>query len=327
MMKIILAGGTGQLGRRLARALDQDGHEVVVLSRKGSCDGKVVEWDGRTVGPWAQEVNGADAVINLAGRSVNCRYSKANLQEMLDSRVESTRAVGLAIEQAGRPPRIWLQMSTATIYAHRLDGTNDEANGWIGGDEPEVPRRWRASIDIARAWEGALREANTPNTRRVSLRTAMVMSPDRGGTLDILLNLTRWGLGGSIAGGNQYMSWIHDHDFVRAMRFLLDRDDLEGPINIAALGPLTQRNFMAALRAASGARIALPATRWMVELGTFFLRTESELILKSRNVVPGRLLGAGFSFEFPEWPSAADDLVTRWRSRRSQSQSHRRVAS
>jgi hypothetical protein len=260
------------------------------------------------------EVDGADVVINLAGRSVNCRYTEANLEEMMSSRVESTRAVGLAIEKAMRPPPVWLQMSTATIYAHRFDAPNDEATGRIGGEELDAPSYWKLSIDIAKAWEAAQQEANTPHTRKVALRTAMVMSPDRGGVLDVLLGLTRLGLGGPIAGGSQFVSWIHDRDFVRAIELLIGQGDIAGPVNLAAPSPIPQRDFMAALRAAWGTRVGLPATKWMVEIGAFFLRTDTELILKSRRVVPGRLLELGFTFDFPEWPDAARDVVERRRA-------------
>jgi uncharacterized protein (TIGR01777 family) len=313
-MKIVIPGGTGQVGGVLSRALRARGHDVVVLSRGGISDARVVPWDGRTVDAWAGEVDGADVVINLAGRSVNCRYTEANLQAMMSSRVDSTRAVGVAIAQAARPPRVWLQMSTATIYAHRFDAPNDEATGVIGGDEPDAPGYWRRSVEIAMAWERTQAEASTPRTRKVALRTAMVMSPDRGGIFDVLLGLTRWGLGGAIAGGQQYVSWIHDRDFVRAVELLIERDDLEGPVNLAAPGPLPQRDFMAALRAAWSRRVGLPATAWMAEIGAFVLRTDTELLLKSRRVIPGRLLDAGFSFELPDWPVAARDLAERWRA-------------
>ena len=317
-MKIVIPGGSGQVGGILARAARARGDDVVVLSRGGPADGaagaRVVAWDARTHGPWAAEIDGADVVINLAGRSVNCRYTPANLDAMMRSRVDSTRAVGLAIERAARPPRVWLQMSTATIYAHRFDAANDEATGQIGGGEPGAPAYWKLSVDIARAWEQALHDANTPRTRRVALRAAMVMSPDRGGIFDVLLGLVRAGLGGSVAGGRQFVSWIHDADFARAIDFLIARDDVEGAVNLAAPGPLPQRDFMAALRAAWGRRIGLPATRWMAELGAFVLRTDTELLLKSRRVVPTRLLGAGFGFERSEWPAAAHDLVDRWRA-------------
>ena len=209
-MKIVLAGGTGHLGQLLTRSLGQQGHHIVVLSRAGQRVPGGVFWDARHPGPWMRVLDGADAVINLAGRTVNCRYNKNNLQEMMGSRVDSTRAVGQAIEAATRPPRIWLQMSTATIYAHRFDAPNDEATGQIGGDEPGVPAYWRTSIDIAQAWERTQQEANTPATRKVALRSAIVMSPERGGVFDVLRGLTRFGLGGPIAGGRQFVSWIHD---------------------------------------------------------------------------------------------------------------------
>jgi uncharacterized protein (TIGR01777 family) len=309
--KYVIPGGTGPVGHVLRRALAAAGHEVVVLSRRPDGAPGTLPWDGRTVSDWARALDGADVVVNLAGRSVNCRYTKANVAEMLRSRVDSTRAVGRAIAAAARPPRAWLQMSTATIYAHRFDAANDEVDGRIGGDEPDAPAYWRTSVDIARAWEAAQAEAETPTTRKVALRTAMVMSPDRGSVLDVLCGLARRGLGGAIAGGRQYMSWIHERDFVRAVLFLADRGDLEGPVNLAAPVPLPQRAFMTALRDALGVRVALPAAAWMVQIGALFLRTDTELVLKSRRVIPGRLTAAGFAFEFPEWPAAARELVGR----------------
>ncbi|MEU8845107.1 TIGR01777 family oxidoreductase [Streptomyces sp. NPDC048564] len=314
-MKIVIPGGTGQVGAVLNRALSSAGHEVVVLTRRPTRDGEV-HWDGETLGSWAAAIDGSDVVINLAGRSVSCRYTAPNLQAMMDSRVHSTQVVGEAIASAVRPPRVWLQMSTATVYAHRFDAPNDEATGIIGGSEPDVPDYWAYSIDIARSWERAQEEADTPHTRKVALRSAMVMSPDRGGVLDMLLRLARLGLGGPVAGGGQYISWIHDRDFVRAVEFLIEREDLVGPVNIAAPEPLPQRAFMRGLRAASRVPVGLPATRWMAEIGAFALRSDTELLLKSRRVVPGRLLDAGFAFEYARWPEAADDLVRRVRQRR-----------
>jgi uncharacterized protein (TIGR01777 family) len=317
-MKIVIPGGSGHLGRILCSALRRRGHEVVVLSRRPASVGgaRVVGWDGRSLGAWADEIDGADVVINLAGRSVNCRYTRANLREMIDSRVLSTRVVGRAIERASTPPRAWLQMSTATIYAHRFDAPNDEATGIIGGEEADVPDYWRFSIEIATGWERAQLDARTPRTRKVVLRTAMVMDPAGGGTFDLLLRLTRLGLGGAIAGGLQYMSWIHDADFTRSVEFLIEEERLDGPVNLAAPVPLPQREFMAALRAAWSAPIGLPASGWMVELGAAVLGTDAELILKSRRVVPGRLQEAGYSFQHPEWPPAARELVARWRAER-----------
>ncbi|KUN20153.1 epimerase [Streptomyces antibioticus] len=312
-MKFVIPGGTGQVGTVLDRALRAAGHDVVVLTRRPTRDHEV-PWDGKTLGPWAEAVDGSDVVINLAGRSVSCRYTPANLKAMMDSRVDSARVVGEAIAGAVRPPRVWLQMSTATVYAHRFDAPHDEVDGVIGGAEPDVPGYWAYSVEIARRWEQAQDEAGTPHTRKVALRSAMVMSPDCGGVFDVLRTMVRLGLGGPVAGGAQYVSWIHEHDFVRAVEFLVDRDDLAGPVNLAAPGPLPHRAFMRDLRTAQGMPLGLPATRWMAEIGAFVLRSDTELLLKSRRVVPGRLLEAGFAFEYPQWSDAARDLVRRARA-------------
>ena len=314
-MKIVIPGGTGQVGTILNRALTAQGHDVTILTRHPKKPGEI-HWDGDTAGPWAEAIDGSDVVINLAGRSVSCRYTPANLHAMMDSRVNSARVVGEAIATAARPPRVWLQMSTATVYAHRFDAPNDEATGLLGGNEPDVPSYWAYSVEIAKAWEREQQRAETPHTRKVALRSAMVMSPDRGGVFDVLLRLARLGLGGPVAGGAQYVSWIHEYDFVRAVEFLTDHDDLTGPVNLAAPAPLPHRTFMRALRTAWGMPVGLPATKWMTELGAFALRSDTELLLKSRRVVPGRLLEAGFTFDHGQWPEAAADLVGRVRATR-----------
>ncbi|HEX8457390.1 MAG TPA: TIGR01777 family oxidoreductase [Pyrinomonadaceae bacterium] len=313
-MKIVLPGGTGQVGTVLARALREGGHEVVVLSRSPQrAAWRVVRWDAETLGPWASELEGAHAVINLAGRSVNCRYNEANRRAILESRVNSARVVGEAIARAVHPPRVWLQMSTATIYAHRFDAPNDETTGIIGGTEPDAPASWRFSIDVATAWERAVDEAPTPGTRKLKLRAAVIMSPDRGGAFDTLLRLVRFGLGGQSGDGRQYVSWIHDEDFVRAVEWLIEHEELVGAINLAAPNPVTNAEFMRALREAWGMPIGLPATRLMLSAGAFLMRSETELVLKSRRVVPARLLESGFEFRFPTWPAAARDLCRRFR--------------
>lgn len=305
------------MGVVLARALQGRGHEVVVLSRAPvPAPWRAVAWDAQTLGPWAREFEGADVVVNLAGRSVNCRYTPANRRAILDSRVESTRVVGQAIAAAARPPRLWLQASTATIYAHRFDAPNDEATGIIGGSEPGVPDTWRFSIEIARAWERTLQEAAVPGTRRVALRSAMIMSPDYGGIFDTLVALVRRGLGGPAGSGRQYVSWIHETDFVESLLWIVAHKDLDGPVNLAAPEPLPQARFMSDLRRAFGIPMGLPATAWMLEIGAVFMKTETELILKSRRVVPGRLLAQGFRFRYPTWPEAAADLSRRWREGR-----------
>lgn len=319
----MIPGGTGQVGGVLRRALVERGHRVTVLSRRPEHleDGvRHVLWDGRTLGEWVSELDGADAVVNLAGRSVSCRYTDRNLRQMMDSRVDSTRAVGEAIARAADPPKVWLQMSTATIYADSRsrpdDRPHDEADGVLGGEEPDVPLYWEYSVRIARRWEAAQAEADVPRTRRVALRTAMVMTPDRGGVFDFLSWMARLGLGGPVDGGRQYVSWIHGEDFVRAVEFLLDHEGLDGPFILAAPDPVPQRDLMRALRRAWGGRPGLPATRWMAEVGAFALRTDTELLLKSRRVTPRRLLDEGFTFRFPAWDVAAADLVRQQRARR-----------
>jgi uncharacterized protein (TIGR01777 family) len=276
---------------------------------RGPGDEDHLQWDGRTLGAWARALDGADVVINLAGRSVNCRYNEANLQAMMDSRVHSTTIVGEAIAQCSSPPPLWLQMSTATIYAHRFDAPNDEETGIMGGHEDGVPAYWKRSTDIAEAWEKALVLAECPTTRKVALRTSMVMSADKDGIFSVLLSMVRRRLGGSIAGGKQYVSWIHGDDFVRAIEFLVEREEISGAVNLAAPNPLPQRDFMKALREAEGISLGLPAAAWMAKLGAVFMRTDAELLLKSRRVVPGRLLAAGFDFKFASWPEAAADLL------------------
>src|SRR5215203_1418989 len=298
-MKVVIPGGTGQVGTLLARKFRADGHEAVVLNRSQR--------------DWPAAIDGADVVINLAGRSVNCRYTKKNREEILDSRISSVRTVGQAIRDAKRPPPVWLQARTATIYNHRYDAPNDETSGLIGGTEPDAPESWRFSIDVATAWERALDEEATPGTRKVKLRSAMTMSPDPGGIFATLLTLVRLGLGGTAGDGRQYVSWIHEIDFIRAVYWIIDRKHLEGAVNLAAPEPLPHKEFMAALRQAWGTPIGLPVTEWMLTIGAAFLRTETELILKSRRVVPGRLLEDGFCFQYPEWPEAARELCNRVR--------------
>ncbi len=313
-MKVVIPGGSGQVGTVLSRRFRDSGHEVVVIGRDPVKAGwRTLQWDAATLGDWVEELDGAGVVINLAGRSVNCRYNATNRAAITRSRVVTTRLIGEAIAAAKRPPPIWLQASTATIYAHRFDAPNDEATGIIGGAEPGVPDTWRFSIDVARSWERELDNANVPGTRKVKLRSAMTMSPDRGGIFDTLLTLVRHGLGGASGDGRQYVSWIHEADFIRAIEWIIDCDDVAGAVNLSAPNPLPNRAFMRDLREAWGMPIGLPATRWMLEIGAVAMGTETELILKSRRVIPGLLLGRGFEFQFPTWPEAAQDLCLRWR--------------
>jgi len=314
-LRIVLPGGSGQVGTVLARHFHAQGHEVTVLSRRPRPESwQVVPWNGREPQGWKETIDGSDVVINLAGRSVNCRYTAHNRREIIESRVLSTRAVGQAIARAAKPPALWINASTATIYRHAEDRAMDESSGEIGGDEPGAPLEWGFSIEVARAWERELFAAATPRTRKIALRSAMTMSPDRDGIFDTLLKLVRTGLGGTAASGKQFISWIHESDFARAIDFLIAREDLDGCINVCSPCPLPNKDFMRVLRQAWGTRIGLPAAQWMLGIGAVFLRTETELILKSRRVVPQRLLDAGFKFHFEDWQGAASELVTRWRA-------------
>ena len=314
-LRIVIPAGNGQVGTVLSRRFHAQGHEVVVLARKPlPAPWRVVSWDGENLGQWTSELENSDVVINLAGRNVNCRYTAANRKAIMDSRTETTRLLGRAISQLAHPPRLWMNASTATIYRHIYDRPMDEQTGEIGGNEPDAPTKWKFSIDVATRWEATFFDAVTPNTRKVALRSAMIMSPDRGGIFDMLLRLVRFGLGGTAGSGKQFISWIHDDDFVSALEFLIAHEKFEGCVNLSSPNPVPNREFMTGLRRAWGTRIGLPATAWMLGLGSIFLRTETELVLKSRRVIPGRLLEAGFPFQFPDWPAAAQNLVARWRA-------------
>ena len=316
-MKFVIPGGSGQVGTVLARAFHREGHDVVVLSRRLAVQPwRVVAWNGATLGSWQREIDACDVLINLTGRSVNCRYSAANRREILESRVRSTRVLGEAVTAASRPPRVWLQASTATIYAHRYDAPNDERSGLLGGNESNAPSTWKFSIDVARAWEDAFDQVVLDRTRKVVLRSAMTLSPDAGGVFDTLVGLVRVGLGGSAGDGRQFISWIHYEDFIAAIRWLVDHDDVEGVVNVASPNPLPNAEFMETLRAAYGASFGVAANWLMLELGAALMRTETELILKSRRVVPGRLLEGGFTFRFETWNDAARDLCLQWKQTR-----------
>ncbi len=313
-MKIVIPGGSGQVGHMLARHFHANGHTVTVLSRNPRpAPWRVVSWNGVTTGDWIADLEQSDVCINLAGRSVDCRYTAANRRTIYESRIQSTRLLNQILPSLNRAPRLWVNASTATIYRHALDRAMNEGEGELGGNEPGAPDTWNFSIDVAKAWEEAFFSTPTPLIRKIAIRSAITLSPDRGGVFDVLLGLVRRGLGGRQGTGAQFASWIHEADFVRAIDLLIAHEEFSGVVNLASPNPLPNCDFMRALREAWGIRFGLPNPEWLIEIGTLLMRTESELVLKSRRVVPGRLLAAGFQFLFPVWPSAARELVGRSR--------------
>jgi hypothetical protein len=267
-----------------------------------------------------ETLDGADVCINLTGRSINCRYTARNRRELYESRIGPTRLLNQVIAGLDNPPWVWLNASAATIYRHALDRAMDEATGTLGGNERisawrRAPASWNFAVRLTRDWEAALFETPTPRTRKIALRSGIILSPAPGSVFAVLSRLVRLGLGGKQGNGRQYVAWMHEADFARALEFLIEHEEMEGAVNMVAPNPVPNREFMAALREAWDVPNGLPAPAPLMEIGAFLMRTESELVLKSRRVVPGRLLEAGFRFEFPEWGEAAADLVRQWRQR------------
>ena len=314
--KVVLPGGSGYIGRHLSRHFVAKGYDVVVLSRsEGELSDclRYVWWDGANLDAWANEIDGADVVINLSGRSINCRYTKKNRQQIYDSRENSTQVVGEAITQAKEPPRVWLNASAATIYRHSLDRDMDEATGELQYVEPGRPKdKWEFSVDVVNRWEEALFNADTSSTRRIAMRLSMVFGTGSGGVFEAFRKITRLGLSGTQGSGNQFVSWLHIEDFLRMVDWSIENENIKGPINMCAPNPLPNREFLTGLRNACGVKLGLPAASWMLEIGAFFMRTETELLLKSRRVVPGKLLESGFKFNHPKWPEAAQSIESDW---------------
>jgi hypothetical protein len=323
-LRIVLPGGSGEVGQMLASHFQQLGHHVTVLTRGPySASWQTVHWDGETVGPWTEYLEGADLCINLAGRSVNCRYTLANRRAIYLSRIHSTQLIGRVIAGLADPPRLWINASAATLYKRTLDANgidlplNEnsavEVNA-AAGAEPWSNRRG-FTARVVRDWEAAFFAAETPRTRKIALRSAVVLSPTPGSAFGVLSNLVRASLGGKQGNGRQFVTWIHEADYARAIEFLQAHEELEGPINFTAPNPLPNREFMAALRDAWDVPNGIPAPALAIKLGAILLRTEPELVLQSCRAVPSRLLEAGFEFEFPEWPEAAEDLARQWKNR------------
>ncbi|MEM9858005.1 MAG: TIGR01777 family oxidoreductase [Bacteroidota bacterium] len=299
MDKIVIAGGSGFLGKCLVDYYEGR-KELVILSRKNAhiSGAKVVVWDGVSMGQWAGELEGAKAVINLSGKSVDCRYTEQNKALIYSSRIDSTRAIGKAIQGCIKPPEVWINSSSATIYRHSLGMPMDEESGEMGDG---------FSVDVCRKWEETFNAFELPNTRKVIARIAIVLGR-KGGALQPLQRLAKFGLGGHQGEGNQMVSWLHQDDFTAMMDYLI-YDSLSGIFNLAAPNPITNRVFMKALRGALSIKMGIPAPKWLLEMGARIIQTETELIFKSRYVVSSRLLDNHYRFRFSSVDSALLDLV------------------
>lgn len=301
MKKLVIAAGTGFLGRALVAYFKDKTDQIVILTRKPLADNgniRYVYWDAKTLTGWETELNGADALINLTGKSVNCRYTITNKNEILNSRVDSTTILGRATAQCTHPPKHWINASTATIYRHSEDKQMNENEGEIGND---------FSMNVAKMWERIFFGINTPQTYKTALRTSIVLG-NNGGAFPIMKKLAKAGLGGKQGNGRQYISWIHEHDFARAVAFILTKK-LTGPVNVTAPSPIKNADFMEGLRKALGTPIGIPQPEWLVSFGAKLIGTETELVLKSRNVIPLRLQKSGFNFHYSTAVEAINALV------------------
>lgn len=307
--QVILAGGSGFIGQLLIAHWQNELIDIVVLSRKHYPDhGRVryVVWDGETLGEWVRELEQADVLINLAGKSVDCRYTKRNKELIVSSRINATTVLGEAIQQLKNPPSLWINSASATIYRHATDRQMDEYTGDITNGQPAH----QFSVDVCKAWEQAFWTAEVPHSvRKVVLRMAIVLGKE-GGVLPVLKRLIRIGLGGTMGQGNQFMSWLHERDLGRIFSFIIQNNTIAGTYNASAPNPVRNHAFMALVRQALAVPYGLRATEWMLTIGAVLLRTETELLLKSRNVVPRKLLNAGFSFDFPNAKEAISDLTS-----------------
>ncbi|WPO79612.1 TIGR01777 family oxidoreductase [Flavobacterium sp. KACC 22761] len=301
MNKLVIASGTGFLGQVLVNHFKNKFEEIVILTRGKSqtiYEIKYVNWNARTFSGWEKELENATVLINLAGKSVDCRYTKKNKKEILWSRIESTRILNKAVLNCKNPPKHWLNSSTSTIYRFSLDKQMDEINGEIGND---------FSINVALSWEKAFFKIETPKTLKTALRTSIVLGKN-GGALIPLKTLAKIGFGGKQGNGNQFISWIHEEDFANAIDFILQKE-ITGAINIVSPEPIRNLDFMEKLRKAVGFPFGIPMNKFFLEIGSFFIRTETELVLKSRNVIPKRLLENGFRFKFGNIDEAFKNLL------------------
>ncbi|SHE44690.1 TIGR01777 family oxidoreductase [Pedobacter caeni] len=301
--RIVLAGGNGYLGRVLAEYYKPQAEEVIILSRKSkAADGNIrtILWNGREEGDWCAALQNADLLINLCGKNVNCRYTEKNMAEIIASRVEPTTLLGRVIEKMDHPPGLWINITSATIYRHAEDRPQDEETGDIG---------YGFSIDVCRQWEQTFFATNTAHTRKIALRLGIVLGRSDG-AFPRLLNLAKFGLGGKQGDGEQYVSWIHEQDVLRCTEWLIQQKELDGVLNCTAPGPVKNNTLMAGIRHAYGIPFGLPSPAWLLEIGAAVIGTETELILKSRWVLPKRLTDHGFQFQFGNVDHAIKDILS-----------------
>ncbi|MBP7808465.1 MAG: TIGR01777 family oxidoreductase [Bacteroidia bacterium] len=302
MKKLVIAGGTGFLGDALINYFGNKFDEYVILSRSPKQDKgnlKHVVWDAKTLGDWSKHLEGAECIINLCGKSVDCRYTEKNKALIFSSRLDSTAILGTAIANCKFPPKVWMNASAATIYGYSEDKVMAESNKETGTG---------FSIEVIKAWEKVFVESTTPNTRKINLRISMVMGKN-GGVFPVLRHLTKCFLGGTMGSGKQYVSWIHETDFCRFVDWLIENKNATGPYNFAAPTPIRNREMMKVYRKSLGVPFGLPAADWMLEIAAFFMRTETELILKSRNVISDRANKEGFEFKFKTMQICIEDLI------------------
>ncbi|AJS59390.1 TIGR01777 family oxidoreductase [Paenibacillus sp. IHBB 10380] len=295
MRRVILAGGTGFVGTYFEERFKNLGYEVKIISRQ---EGHI-SWESHT--EIVEAIENSDILINLAGKSVNCRYNDKNKEEILKSRTETTRILGNAILECNNPPLLWINSSTATIYRHAEDRPMTEENGEIGSG---------FSVDVAKEWERAFFTFELLHTRQVALRIAIVLG-ENGGVMTPFKNLVKFGLGGVQGSGNQRFSWIHIEDLFNIVLFLREKEELSGVFNCSSPYPVTNRELMNHLRQAMNIKVGLPSPKWMLEMGAMFIKTETELILKSRWVIPERLEREGYKFKFDKIDAALEHILAR----------------
>ena len=298
MKTIIIAGGSGFLGQVLEHYFTQKNYNIKILTRNPKRANDIY-WNAKDLGDWKNELENTEALINLTGKSVDCRYTKENKKLIHDSRIDSTNLLGLAINLCENPPKTWFNSSTATIYRYSLHKQMTEENGEIGDD---------FSMNIAKSWEQSFYNITNPKTRKIALRASIVMGKN-GGALIPLKTLTKFGLGGKQASGKQKVSWIHELDFARAIDFLIDNKDLDGNFNLSVVNPTDNYTLMKTMRKALKMPIGINHPVWLLKFGAKVIGTEVELVLKSRNVIPKRLLDNGFKFKYKNIELALTNLL------------------